>query len=179
MAMQKSEESRFGEDMQLIPRWSICLAVLAFVGMEYLQWVVFPAQQHHPGPPFGVKFFFSFNWSALAALYMLMVGYVSNDAPRRAMNTRLWTIVCLILPGGIGAVLYFMLRQPIISKCPACGTEIQSEYHYCPQCAYQVSAACGNCYRSIRTSDLHCYHCGHDLATDNSPERLRAFHEQA
>jgi hypothetical protein len=175
---QKFAGSKFGEDLNLIPRWSIALAAIAFVGMQYVWWVVIPAQRHHPGPPIGLQAFWAFNFSSLAAVYMLMVGYISKDSPRRAMSTRLWLLVCLILPGGIGAVLYFMLRQPIISNCPACGTEIQSEYHFCPQCAYQVSAACGNCYRSVRTSDLHCYHCGHDLATDNTPERLRVFHDQ-
>lgn len=174
--IRESEGSFFSEDMHLIPRWSVVLAVIAFVAMQYFYWIILPGERHHPPPPIGLRLFFAFNWSSLAALYMLMVGYVSKDAPRRAMSRRLWTLVCLVLPGGVGAVLYFMMRQPVVSRCPACGTDVQSEYHYCPQCAFQVSAACGNCYRSVRTTDLFCVHCGHDVATDNTPERLRAFH---
>ncbi|MEA2543390.1 MAG: hypothetical protein QOH35_4756, partial [Acidobacteriaceae bacterium] len=112
----------------------------------------------------------------LAALYVLMVGYVSRDAPRRAMSTRLWVVICLALPGGIGSVLYFLLRQPVVARCPSCGTSIHTEFHFCPQCAYQVSAACGNCYKGVRITDLYCVYCGHNLAADNVPSRLRAFH---
>jgi predicted amidophosphoribosyltransferase len=82
-----------------------------------------------------------------------------------------------VLPGGIGAVLYFLLRQPLISLCPACGTRVQSEYHYCPQCAFQITASCGRCFRSVRPSDLFCVHCGHDRASDNTPARLLAFRD--
>lgn len=175
--IRDSETFTFGEEMKLIPRWSIALAAVAFVGVQYLFWFVLPAHQHHPGgPPVGLRAYFSISWSALAALYMLMIGYVTRDAPRRAMSMRFWILICVIMPGGIGAVLYFMLRQPVVSRCPACGTDVQSEYHFCPQCAYQVSAACGNCHTSVRTTDLFCVRCGHDLASDNTPERLRVFH---
>jgi predicted amidophosphoribosyltransferase len=104
-----------------------------------------------------------------------MVGYVSRDAPRRNMSTRLWVVICLAMQGGIGLVLYFLLRQPVVARCPSCGTSIHTEFHFCPQCAYQVSAACGNCYRGVRTTDVYCVYCGHSLAADDMPSRLRAF----
>jgi hypothetical protein len=168
--------SSFADEMRLIPRWSIAVAVLVFVAVQYLWWVVFPAQRHHPPPPLSLRIYFALSWSALASLYVLMVGYVSKDAPRRAMSLRFWIAICLVMPGGIGSVLYFLLRQPVISRCPACGTRIQSDYHFCPQCACQVSASCGQCYRSVGVTDLFCVYCGHDLATDNVPARLRAYH---
>jgi Double zinc ribbon/Phospholipase_D-nuclease N-terminal len=169
------------EEVKLIPRWSMAAASLAFVFMQYLYWVILPAyrQSLHMRPvpaPVGVRFYFALSWSTLAALYMLMVGYVSRDAPRRAMTTRLWVVICLALPGGIGSVLYFLLRQPVVARCPSCGTSIHTEFHFCPQCAYQVSAACGNCYKGVRITDLYCVYCGHSLAADNVPSRLRAFH---
>ena len=167
--------STFGDEMRLIPRWSVALAVLAFVCVQYFFWMVLPANRHHPAPPLGFRLYFALSWSALASLYVLMVGYVSRDAPRRSMSLRFWIAICLIMPGGIGSVLYFLLRQPIVSRCPACGTRVQDDFHFCPQCACQVSASCGQCYRSVTATDLHCVHCGHDLATDNTPARLRAF----
>ena len=171
----RSEQApKLSSELKLIPRWSVALAALAFVGVQYLWWVVIPAYRHHPGPPAGIRFYFALTWSALAALYMLMIGYVSKDAPRRHMSAQIWMFVCLIMPAGVGSVLYFLLRQPIISSCPACGTPIQSDYHFCPQCACQVSAACGNCYRSARPTDLFCVHCGHDLASDSMPARVRS-----
>ncbi len=172
---QEEEAATFSSELRLIPRWSVAAAVLTFVVMQYLFWVVFPQEHRHPPAPIGMRLYFALSWGALASLYMLMVGYVSKDSPRRGMSARIWMIVCLVMPGGIGAVLYFLLRQPIISLCPACSTRVQSEYHFCPQCAYQVSASCGKCYRSVRITDLYCVHCGHDLASDNRPARLHAF----
>jgi hypothetical protein len=89
------------------------------------------------------------------------------------MSAQIWMLVCFVMPAGVGSVLYFLLRQPIVTNCPACGTAIQSDYHFCPQCACQVSAACGNCHRSARPTDLFCVHCGHDLAADSMPARVR------
>jgi hypothetical protein len=167
----------FSEEMQLIPRWSVAAAAFAFVAMQYLFWQVFPEHRHHDPPPFGLRLYLALSWSALASLYMLMVGYVTRDTKRRGMQARIWIVVCLVLPGGIGAVLYFLLRQPLISLCPSCSTRVQSEYHYCPQCAFQITASCGRCYRSVRPSDLFCVHCGHDRAKDDTPARLFAFRE--
>src|SRR6202453_1017755 len=94
--------STFTEEVKLIPGWSIAAASLAFVFMQYLYWVILPAyrvayKMRPIAAPFGVRFYFALSWSTLAALYVLMVGYVSRDAPRRAMSTRMWVIVCLAL----------------------------------------------------------------------------------
>jgi hypothetical protein len=171
---QTTQPAKPGSELSLIPRWSVALAVLAFVGVQYLFWLVLPAHRHHPGPPAGVRLYFAFSWSALASLYMLMIGYISKDAPRRFMNSRLWMLICFVLPGGVGAVLYFLMRQPIVSACPACGTPVQSNFHFCPQCACQVAASCGNCYRTARPTDVFCVHCGHDMSSDNVPARARS-----
>ncbi len=173
--VHEEQSADFPSELKLIPRWSIAAAIFAFALMQYLFWIVFPQGRHHPPAPIGLRLYIALSWGALASLYMLTIGYVSNDSPRRGMNARIWMLICLVMPGGIGAVLYFLLRQPVISLCPACGTPVQSEYHFCPQCAYQVSASCGNCYRSVRITDLYCVHCGHDLASDNRPARLHAF----
>ena len=163
------------DELRLIPRWAMAGALLAFALTEYYFWVILPNHRHHPSPlPVALRFYLLISWGALAALYVLMMGYISNDAPRRGMSARLW-MVCVVMPGGIGAVLYFLLRQPILSSCPSCGAHIEGNYHYCPQCSYQVSACCGQCYRTARITDLYCVHCGHDLAADHPPARLQAF----
>jgi predicted amidophosphoribosyltransferase len=83
--------------------------------------------------------------------------------------------ICFVMPAGIGAVLYFLLRQPQVSRCPACGTHVQGDFHFCPQCNYQLAANCGNCFRTVRASDLYCTRCGHELAKDQTPARLRVM----
>jgi hypothetical protein len=166
----------FAGEVRLIPLWSVALAFVAFAAVQYFFWDILPAQRHHAsgGPPIGMRIYLALSAGALASLYALMAGYVSRDAPRRAMSSFLWVIVVL-MPGGIGFVLYFLLRMPVVTKCPACETQVQTEFHFCPQCSYQVSASCGKCYCTVSSTDLFCVHCGHDLATDNMPARLRAF----
>jgi hypothetical protein len=175
--MRDPQAIPINEDARLIPVWSMVVAALAFVGVEYYFWVILPGQRHHGPPPIGLRLYLNLSWGLLTALYFLMVGYVSRDAPRRAMSTRFWMLICFVLPGGIGAVLYFLLRLPVTSRCPACGTQIQSEFHFCPQCAYQVTASCGNCFRSVRITDQFCTRCGHELAEDHMPARLRVLED--
>lgn len=160
------------EELKLIPGWSVVLAVIAFIGIQYLFFFVL---HHHHRSPMALHVYFGTSWGALVAVYMLMIGYISEDAPRRNMGKWLWIMLCVVLQGGIGPVIYFLLRQPVLSKCPCCGTNIEIDFHYCPQCSYMVAPNCGNCYESVRITDLHCTRCGHNLAEDNTPARLRAF----
>ena len=170
-------ENRISDELKLIPRWAIGGAILAFTAAQYYFWVVLPVHQHHPSSvPAVLHVYLILSWGALVALYVLMIGYISNDAPRRRMSPLPW-MVCVGMPGGIGAVLYFLMRQPIVSACPACGGYLETDYHYCPQCAYQIVGCCRNCYRSSRVTDIHCVHCGHDLTADHPPARLHAFTE--
>ncbi len=175
--MPDPQSIRVDEDERMIPVWSILAAGVAFVLVEYYFWVIAPTQRHHPAPPLGVRVYLDLTWGMLAALYFLMVGYISKDAPRRAMTTWFWIFICFVAPPGIGAVLYFLLRQPEVSRCPACATHVQADFHFCPQCNYQLAANCGNCYRTVRATDLYCTRCGHELAEDHTPARLRVMSE--
>jgi len=174
--MRKPQAIAADKDAHLLPAWSIVVAAVAFVLVEYYFWIILPGQRHHH-QPLGLEVYFNLSWGFLAALYFLMVGYVSRDAPRRAMSSRFWIVLCFVMPGGMGAVLYFLLRQPEVSLCPACSTQVQSDFHFCPQCNYQLTASCGHCFRTVRTTDQFCTQCGHELAADHMPARLRALGE--
>jgi hypothetical protein len=173
--MRNPESITLNDDARLIPVWSIVAAAAAFALVEYYVWAVMPNGHHTP--PLGLRLYLNLSWGLLAALYFLMVGYVSKDAPRRAMSARFWFAICLVMPGGIGAVLYFLLRQPEVSRCPSCSTQVQSDFHFCPQCDYQLAANCGNCFRTVRATDQFCTRCGHELAKDHMPARLRVLGE--
>ena len=173
--MDEPQTIQVDEDERMIPIWSIIAATLAFLLVEYYFWMVFPANRHHHPSALGLRLYFNLSWGTLAALYFLMIGYVSKDAPRRAMSTRFWMLICFVAPAGIGAVLYFLLRQPIVSRCPACGTHILSDFHFCPQCNYQLTASCGNCFRTVRATDQYCTRCGHELSVDHMPARLHVL----
>ena len=174
--MRKPQSIAVNEDERMIPVWSMVAAAVAFVLIEYYLWLVLPIHKDHV-PPLGLRLYFNISWGVVLALYFLMVGYVSKDAPRRAMSSRFWMLICFVMPGGIGAVLYFLLRQPMVSRCAACGTHVQSDFHFCPQCNYQLTASCGNCFRTVRTTDQFCTRCGHELARDHMPARLRVLGE--
>jgi len=163
------------DDTRLIPIWSVMLAAVAFVLVEYYFWLIAPATRHHAPPAIGLRIYFNLSWGLLASLYCLMLGFVSKDAPRRGMSTRFWMFICLVMPGGIGAVLYFLLRQPQVSHCPACGTHIQSDFHFCPQCDRQLTASCGNCFRSVRAVDQFCTRCGYELSNTPTAARVRVL----
>jgi hypothetical protein len=175
MREREPQSIQLNDDERLIPIWSIAAAAGAFTLVEYYFWVVLP-EGHHT-PPLALRLYLDLSWGLLAALYFLLIGYVSKDAPRRAMSARFWMTICFVMPGGIGAVLYFLLRQPLVSRCPACATHVQSDFHFCPQCDYQLAASCGNCYRTVRTTDQFCTRCGHELAADKMPARLRVVAE--
>jgi hypothetical protein len=167
------ESSDTGDgELRLIPAWSMALALLLFVLMQYVFHGVMPHSKHEYLP---LRLMMGYAWGALFASYALLLGYVSRDVRRRNMSPGLWMLVCVILPGGIGAVVYFMLRLPILQRCPNCSTTMTANYHFCPQCQFQVAPVCGCCHRSVRITDAYCTQCGHDLAADGAPARLRVY----
>jgi hypothetical protein len=161
-------------ELSLIPAWSIVLAVLVFAAAQYLFHFVMP---HHKAEMLPMRLMMSYSCGTLLASYVLMVGYVSRDVRRRAMSPGLWMLIVIIMPGGVGAVVYFLLRQPMLTRCPHCTTEIASTYHFCPQCQFQMAPVCGQCFRGVQITDVYCTQCGHDLAEDQVPARLRSYRD--
>jgi hypothetical protein len=161
-------------ELSLIPGWSIALAIAVFVGAQYLFHFVLP---HHKPEMLPMRLMMSYSCGTLLASYVLMIGYVSRDVRRRSMSPGLWMLIVIIMPGGVGAVVYFLLRQPVLTRCPHCTTEIASTFHFCPQCQFQMAPVCGQCFRGVSITDVYCTQCGHDLAEDHSPARLRSYRD--
>jgi len=160
------------DELRMIPRWSMALATLLFIGMQYVFHVVMPHHKHELLP---LRLMMGYAWGTLVASYALLLGYVSRDVKRRGMSSGLWMLVCVVLPGGIGAVVYFMLRQPVLTRCPNCTTPIAGNYNFCPQCQFQMAPVCGTCHRTVKITDAFCTQCGHDVTADHVPSRLRAY----
>ena len=175
MTRQQESSSSGDAELRMIPRWSMVLAVLLFAGMQVVFHVIMPHHRHELLP---LRLMTGFFWGSLFASYALLLGYVSCDVKRRGMSAGLWMLVCVVLPCGIGAVVYFLLRQPVLSRCPNCSTQIASSYHFCPQCQFQMAPVCGLCHRGVKITDVFCTQCGHDLAQDGAPARLRAYSDQ-
>lgn len=169
----RTQETATDDDqLNLIPAWSVILAIAAFGAVQYLFQGVMPHHRHEMLP---MRILMGYSWGTMLATYVLLIGYVSRDVKRRNMSAGLWMLVVIVMPGGIGAVVYFLLRQPVLSRCPHCSTEITSNIHFCPQCQFQVAPVCGRCFRGVQITDVYCTQCGHDLAEDQAPARLRMY----
>ena len=168
----RAEEATGEDQLSLIPRWSVILAIAVFAGVQYLFHGVMPHHKHEMLP---MRLLMGYSWGTAFASYVLLVGYVSRDVKRRKMPAALWMLIVVLMPGGIGAVVYFLLRQPLLRACPNCRTEVMSSYHFCPQCQFQMAPVCGRCFRGVQITDVYCTQCGHDLAEDQAPARLRAY----
>ena len=170
-----SESREFGEgdNLKMLPLWSIILAILVFVGTQYY-FNRIPPPHRRPGS-LPMHLIMGYTTGAALASYILLVGYISRDVKRRNMSAALWTLVVVVMPGGIGAVVYFLLRQPILIRCPNCTTELTAGVHFCPQCRFQVAPVCGQCFRGVQITDAYCPQCGHDVVEDRAPARLRAY----
>jgi hypothetical protein len=169
----RRRESTNGDSLRLIPMWSIILAVVVFVGSMYFFNHAPPAHRRPGSMP--MHLITSYITATALASYVLLAGYVSRDVKRRGMSAALWMLIVVMMPGGIGAVVYFLLRQPILIRCPNCTTELTAGVHFCPQCRFQVAPVCGQCFRGVQITDAFCPQCGHDVAEDLAPSRLRAY----
>jgi len=159
-------------DLQLIPWWSVALSVAMFGAVQYLFHYVMPPP--HPGA-LPMRYLMSYSWGTALASYVLLIGYISRDVKRRNMSAGIWILIALVMPGGIGAIVYFLLRQPVMTRCPSCRTELASGLHFCPQCQFQMAPVCSQCFRGVHITDVYCVQCGHDLTEDSMPARLRSY----
>jgi hypothetical protein len=162
-----------GDSLKMLPLWSILLAAAVFLGVVYLFNSAPPAHRRPGSLPMHI--IFTYTTGTALASYVLLVGYVSRDVKRRNMPAALWMLIAVVMPAGLGAVVYFLLRQPIMTRCPNCTTELAASVHFCPQCQFQVAPVCGQCFRGVQITDQFCTQCGHDVAEDHAPARLRAY----
>lgn len=160
------------DQLSMVPAWSVVLAIIVFVSFQYLFHGIMPHHRHELLP---MRLLTGYFWGTTFASYVLLIGYISRDVKRRKMPAALWMLVVVVMPGGIGAVVYFLLRQPLLTPCPHCGTELAPDVHFCPQCQFQMAPVCGKCFRGVQITDVYCRHCGHDLAEDQAPARLRVY----
>jgi len=163
-----------GDGLKMIPLWSVGLAILVSIGVV-LYFNHMPPPRHRQPGSLPMHWIFLYTMISALASYALLIGYVSRDVKRRNMSAALWMLIVVVMPGGIGAVVYFLLRQPIMIRCPNCKTELTAGVHFCPQCRFQVAPVCGQCFRGVQITDAYCPQCGHDVAEDRAPARLRAY----
>ena len=80
--------------------------------------IIFVRERHAPLP---VRIIIPVLFPALLAGYALLIAYVYGDARRRGMRYVMWTLLAIFLFNGIGIILYFILREPLMVYCSRCG----------------------------------------------------------
>lgn len=145
----------------LVARWAWILAAIGFLSMQYVFNVVVARQ--HDAPPAWGRILLGLLVGLILTCYLLLIGYVNRDSGRRGMSRALWTAVSILVPNGLGFILYFILRQPLIGNCPQCGHAVQHGFNFCPQCNYKLSPSCPQCQRMVGPQDTYCPYCGASL----------------
>jgi hypothetical protein len=162
--MNHSSEGRFDlrEELRLIPKAMVAAAVLVFLGIPTLL-ILFVFRHDPHAPPVAVHILVCTLAGSVLGIFLLLIGYVNRDAKRRGMNSVLWTVLVLIVPNGIGFILYFVIRQPVMGKCPQCGATVNPAFNFCPKCKYLLHPVCPQCHRTIEVGETFCPYCSADL----------------
>lgn len=135
--MKSEFRSRLALEIKLVPLWAWMLAVVLFVSAQlFFNFAAWPSN----GPPAWVRAVLGGIAGIGAGCYLLFVGYISRDAKRRRMSALLWTLVAILIPHGLGVILYFLLRQPLRADCPQCASAVQVGFNFCPRCSYELNA---------------------------------------
>jgi RNA polymerase subunit RPABC4/transcription elongation factor Spt4 len=173
----KREETRFSDEIRLVPRWLVMLVIGLFVtaevvltGASWLGWFGPPGPDAPENAPM-VAGIVAAVGIPLGCL-ILLIGYVSQDAKRRGMNAALWTLlVIMLLPAWLltGFIIYFLIREPLPYHCTGCGTMVSARYNYCPNCKCNLRPACPQCQREVSDRDRYCPYCGFEVARKETP----------
>ena len=159
--------SRFREELRVIPRAGWVIAVLVYLLMATVMYIFVVAKGEAENWP---------AWGRLALVLLaplplgvlaLLIAYVNGDAPRRGMRRALWTLVAIIVPDGIGIILYFLIRDPLLVPCPKCGFKARRRFAFCPRCGTNLAPCCPQCKRAVETDWANCAYCGTALLTSS------------
>lgn len=173
------EKPTLATEFRLIPQWLVTL-ILGLYGFA-LAIVVYvtrtvPGALPDPlvGKPVLLQLLAMFGMvtamAIFASAFILLIGYINRDAKRRGMSPALWTVIAIFVPYLVGAIIYFVLREPLPFECPRCGRLVNAQFNFCPSCQCNLRPNCPNCRREIRSGDRFCPHCGLRLETAAPPE---------
>ncbi len=151
--------SSFMDEVRLIrwPAWLVGVVLAAGIVL-----VVVLARPTPPQPPLplAAKIILSVFSGALVFCLALVVGYVYVDAKRRGMRYVMWTWLAALVPDGIGIILYFVLRDPLLVSCPSCGAQARKGFVFCPRCGSAITRTCPQCGRAVEPGWINCAYCG-------------------
>ena len=149
-------------EISLVPVWAWILAAIVFIGIP-ICFFGFVWRLSESAPPAVMQAIIGVLPGTFLAFLVLMIGYVNRDAGRRGMSRTLWTLIVTFVPNAIGFILYFLLRSPLRTVCPKCGTVVDLRSNFCPHCRYSFHPTCPQCKGHVRPGDTFCATCGAQL----------------
>lgn len=158
MDVKTSNESILSREIKVLPTWAWALAGIVFIAAQIFFNAYLPHQKD--APPVWACSLLGLLAGLMGGVYLLLIGYVNRDSKRRGMSPLLWTLVVILIPNALGFILYFVLRQPMRTSCPQCGSLVQPGFAFCPHCSFKLNPTCPQCQRSVSVSDQFCPYCG-------------------
>jgi hypothetical protein len=159
----------FLDELRIIPRIVWPIALLVGGASSYLMFHYAPNNPNISKWSTIAIVGFAF-WLLFTIASVLLIGYVYADARRRGMRYVMWTLLAIFVYGGIGFILYFVLRSPQMVQCPKCGAQGRSGFIFCPQCGAELAASCSRCKRAVEPDWKRCVYCGIELNQAVKPE---------
>jgi hypothetical protein len=186
---RKKERILLREEVKIVPKWLVwtcvilwlaAVAIGVLVNLSGVNGPMFPEQlAGHPVLASLALAGIITLLSAMAAIWLMALGYVYRDAKRRGMNAGLWTLLCVLLSWpffAIGFILYFQVREPLPYPCPRCSTMVGARFNFCPNCKCNLHPSCPNCKREVAETDKFCPYCAQELTRrqESGPELTRS-----
>jgi hypothetical protein len=155
--------NRLRDELRVIPPLAWILAVAIYLSSATLIFeIAIPNDRKLSKWPVEGQILFAYGIFLTILAFILLIGYVFGDARRRGMRYVMWTLLALFIPDGIGIILYFVFRDPMPKKCPACSTMVKAGV-FCSSCGTALQATCPSCKRGVEPGWSHCPHCGTTL----------------
>lgn len=174
MQVRAEQRTRFSDELRLIPAWAWILAGIGFVAAHVV--FDFVMATDPKAPPLWGRILMAFGAGTILGCYLLLIGYINQDAGRRGMSRLAWTLLAVFVPNGLGIILYFILRQALPTLCQKCGARVQAGYSYCPHCGESLAAQCQHCHHALHPGDVFCPYCGKQVTASSQASGEQPAH---
>lgn len=155
---------RLAEELRIVSNTTWIIAVLLYVAMVCLMIYVTSADASMRTWPLWGQWLFALGVALPLGIYVILIGYVNADARRRGMRYVMWTLLATFVPNALGIILYFVLRDPLMTPCPRCSTLVRHGFAFCPACGASTGRTCPQCGKAVDPQWSHCTGCGAKVA---------------
>lgn len=151
--------NRFSDEIRIIPVVAKIFAVLVPICFFLVSFTLVANDPKSGQWPLVGRVAFSIWPGLLLGVLIMFWGYVNADAKRRGMRYVMWTLLAIFVPNTLGIILYFILRDPLTTRCLKCGAQGRANFTFCPQCGAELATTCPSCKRPTEPGWKSCPYC--------------------